>query len=1115
MSLPGGQGRTLKQSRRGRQAPAWFALVMLGWLIDFGGGTRAAETPPRELTRANELRLLDPRDAAKALPVRITGVVTYFNREASDLFVQDASGGIYITCRDTNLVVQPGDRVEARGTSVAGSICPVLAKADLQVIGRAPLPVPVRVNAAQLAGGALDSQWVELHGVVQGSAVLPTEWTIDLAMESRQRIKLFLPLPPAPGRERLVDATVRVQGVAAAFFNRAAQIIGARVMVPDLDQLTVERPPPGNDREFPLIPIGEILRFNPEALTGQRLRVRGTLTLQKGRETIFVQDESGAVQVRVREPGRWPLGSTVEVTGFPQQSGYTPRLESATVKPVEGGQPPPPVHISARQALQGSFDARLIGIEGTVLEQTFRGLEQIILLQAGDVVFEARTEDLAPPAEPLRRGSRVALTGVCSVQTDEAKEPVSFRVHFPSLGVVRVLSRPPWWTNTGGLVALGVVTALALGAILWSYSLRRQVNRQTAQIRERLEHEAALEHRFRDLFEHAGELIMITDAQGRLTSVNPATTRLLGYDREALQGRAVSDLAIPEDRERIRALVLEETGGDGRHEAGFLTRSGESVALELTLRVVKGAGRRVAVHIIARDITDRRRLRHSEERFSRIFFASPVALAISVLPEERFTEVNDSFLRAHGFERDEVLGRTPAELGLWAEPATGAALIHAARRHGAVSQRESRLQTKKGSIRQVLLSLEHVDLGRESCLIWIGVDLTDRINLEGRLRQAQKMEAIGQLAAGIAHDFNNIMTVIQGHAWLLLSAPELKIPPDEALRQINRAAERAGLLTRQLLAFSRKQALASQPLDLNELVNNFTRMIRRLIGTNIVLQLNFAPTLPALSGDAGMIEQALMNLAVNARDAMPTGGRITITTAPVEADEAYARLHPGARAGAFVCLSFEDTGCGMDAEARARAFDPFFTTKEPGSGTGLGLATVYGVVKQHDGWIELTSEPGNGTRFDLFLPALPGPPTVTTALSSPPPAFVARGRETILLVEDETTVRELVTDFLRRCGYRVLVATTGAEAMQLADGDLADVSALVTDMVMPEGLSGVDTANRLRARCRNLRVIYTSGFNRELLETRFGLPSGARFVSKPFQPPALAQAVRDCLDADA
>ena len=387
----------------------------------------------------------------------------------------------------------------------------------------------------------------------------------------------------------------------------------------------------------------------------------------------------------------------------------------------------------------------------------------------------------------------------------------------------------------------------------------------------------------------------------------------------------------------------------------------------------------------------------------------------------------------------------------------------------------------------------------------------ERLRTEGQLLQSQKMESIGQLAAGVAHDFNNMLTVIQGHSGMMMTKETLAPELQESTQAIYFAAERAATLTRQLLMFSRKNVMKPTALDLREVVAELSKMLKRLLGETITLEFDPPPELPLVQADRGMVEQVIMNLAVNARDAMPKGGTLTISTDVVQINDTYAQTHPEARTGSFVCLRVTDTGCGMDSGTMAHMFEPFFTTKEVGKGTGLGLATVYGIVKQHEGWVEVSSQVGQGTTFNVFLPASSEPVKARPAQAIAP-AGVPGGRETILVVEDEPVLRDMAHLILQDCGYQVLEAGSGAEALQVWERNRGRIGLVLTDMVMPGGMSGRDLAERLRASEPGLKVIFTSGYNVQEANTDFFRRGGVILLQKPYTRPALAKVVRECLD---
>ncbi len=506
-------------------------------------------------------------------------------------------------------------------------------------------------------------------------------------------------------------------------------------------------------------------------------------------------------------------------------------------------------------------------------------------------------------------------------------------------------------------------------------------------------------------------------------------------------------------------------------------------------------------------------LRISEERFAKAFRTSPMPMAIISHPDSRFVDANESFLNLVGFTAESLLAPTARGCNLWSETTERkmAELKTGAHLHN----HPCTLQAQDGSPREVVLWAEPITLVSGPCVLLIIEDVTDQKRLETQLRQAQKMEAVGRLAAGVAHEFNNILTVIQGHAELLRQAQIAPRQIIDSSTRISQVSQRAAALTRQLLMFSRQQPMQLRPLNLSAAVEATDKMLRQLIGERHELHLACAPELPPILADAGNMEQILINLCLNARDAMPQGGPIRIETSQLTLTAETAGRHPDARPGLFVSLAVTDAGCGISPDILRRVFDPFFTTKEIGKGTGLGLSTIHGIVKQHNGWIEAASEVGQGSTFRVFLPATP-----TGNLKAPDGDVLhdvapASGRgETVLVVEDDPSVRELARATLERSGYRVLEAEDAQGALQVWREAATPIAVLITDMVLPNGLGGGKLAQLLRERDPQLQVICISGYGSETLKEEMppSLAPGVNFLSKPFDPTALLKAVKALLD---
>ncbi|MES1185325.1 MAG: PAS domain S-box protein [Myxococcales bacterium] len=624
------------------------------------------------------------------------------------------------------------------------------------------------------------------------------------------------------------------------------------------------------------------------------------------------------------------------------------------------------------------------------------------------------------------------------------------------------------------------------------------------------------EARFRTFVDHAADGFFLHDNedQGRILDVNRRACESLGFTREELIGKtamAFDNWLTPAQLMRIgeRVIAGEEFAFETRH----IRKDGSDFPVEINIRPIFHGGRRWGLSL-ARDITERkqaeRALNESHDLLRAVTEGTPDAIYAKDL-QYRYRMINSAGARFLGKAVVDVLGKDDGEL---LEPAAAQAIRERDLRILVTGQTETfeETVTTRGATR-IFLSTKAPYRDRQGNvigLVGISRDVTDMKRLEADFRQAQKMDAVGRLAGGIAHDFNNLLSVIIGYSELLFN----QLGPDDDKRsliyEVQKAGERAAGLTRQLLAFSRKQVLKPQVISLNPLLADMNRMLRRLIGEDIALVEVLDPELGMARLDPGQFEQAVINLAVNARDAMKEAGRLTLETRNARVDELYAEQHPEVRPGEYVVVTVSDTGHGMDEATRVRIFEPFFTTKEPGKGTGLGLAMVYGFVKQSDGHIEVQSQPTGGTSFRLFLPRV-----ADTGAALPPAVTdfrVTGGQETILLVEDEEALRTLIREVLQSYGYTVLEARDGEDGLWMARQYTGPIHALLTDLVMPR-MGGRQLAEQLSRQRPNLRVLFMSGHSETASLPGGDIAPGAAFVHKPFSPLALAREVRHVLDA--
>ena len=501
-------------------------------------------------------------------------------------------------------------------------------------------------------------------------------------------------------------------------------------------------------------------------------------------------------------------------------------------------------------------------------------------------------------------------------------------------------------------------------------------------------------------------------------------------------------------------------------------------------------------------------LRISEERFAKAFESSPVSMAIVALEDGRYLHVNQRFLESTGRQPEELIGRCRTEVDLWVDPNEAARFTELTKSNRRVRNFEARLKTPYGKLFYHLLSTEVIELDGKPCLLVAADDITERKGLEEQLHQAQKLESIGRLAGGVAHDFNNLLTVINGYSDLVLQRLQQADPNWSRVDQIRKAGDRAAELTRQLLAFSRKQVIKPQTLEVNFLIRETEPMLQRLLPETIEMSLHLHPEPLYMLADSGQLNQVLINLAVNARDAMPEGGTLMVETDSVELDEEFANHHPGLVPGPYVRLSVSDSGVGMSADVRNHVFEPFFTTKKKGAGTGLGLATVYGIVRQNGGWIWVYSEPEHGTVFKIYFPREAG--GTLQYETELPQAGSYRGRETVLVVEDQEDVRNLAREVLESFGYLVLVAAHAADALLLAENYRGPIHLMLTDVVMP-GMTGKELAARMKSQRPATKVLYMSGYTEDVIATQGVIDPGIAFIPKPLSPEALAAKVRETL----
>lgn len=728
---------------------------------------------------------------------------------------------------------------------------------------------PVRLTIEEVLAGGYDNRWVEVQGVVRSLAPSDDAIVISMAgisgsLNLRVEGKNTYPLAG------LVDAVVQVRGIPRPILSRKEQRTGTTLQVPSSSLITVLEPAPADPFAAPANAVRNLPSLRPQGRLVHRVRLKGTVTLQRSSGSLYIQDDTGAAFISRPASPSLETGDNVDIVGFPDILEDNVVLRDAIVKKLDHGHLVQPRVLSATENLDNRYNNMLVQVSGAIVAQS----KNEIVMRAGQYTFNVELDivDRKQALSPLMAGTQVTITGVYWVRYSESGRPVSFRLFLRSPGDVAVIERPSWWTAQRIFDLVIVISFLTAVAFAWVWMLRQQVHRQTAAIRRQAEQE----------------------------------------------------------------MVLHE-----------------------------------------------------------------------------------------------------------------------------------------------------------------------------QLRQSQKMEAVGLLAGGIAHDFNNLLTVIKGYSEIVLSELDAGHRNRSQVEEIAKSADRAAALTQQLLAFSRQQVLAPKILNLNVVLEDLGTMLRRLLGESVELSIVLDPQLGNVKADPGQIEQVIVNLAVNARDAMARGGKLTIETANVNVSSADPAEDPDLQPGQYVVLMVKDNGAGMSPEVLARIFEPFFTTKEKGKGTGLGLATTYGIIKQSGGHISALSKPGEGAVFRVYLPLAKGsanPVTPHTIQKNP-----ATGNETVLLVEDEDGLRALIRDVLAARGYHVLAANDPHQAIQISAQFPGPIQLLLSDVGLPY-MSGQQLAENLGRQRPEVRVLFISGYSDEAIQKHGVLSPRTGFLTKPFSPQELTLKVREVLD---
>ncbi len=1102
------------------------------------------------ITAIRELRGIGSEAAARGVPARLRGVVTYFDLEARHFFVQDGQAAVRIRLNENRAVFRAGELVEVTGNSVSGPDMTELIERRVRRMGGGVLPVPRSVEYPALAKTALLGAYVSVSGRVRGESIREGELRLQFNPAHGSRFEALVSLRGEDGPIRShLNSVVRVTGIC----QRDEQSGVPQVLAISPDRLEVLESMPSDLFELPVTDLGELAGVADAAL----VQVEGTVTHSTEGEDLVIQEGYWGLVAEVESGTAFSVGDRVRLVGSLLKRRQAPLLRTVAAKRVGRGAAPVPVvpnqvDLEAEKLAQGDLQGRLVRMEGLVLGQERVGNAGERRMLVGDVVFTLAGASVREQLAGLEPGARVSVVGPCKLEVD-ANGQLSKATLLPRTAEdINVLREPRFWTVSRVAGAI-LLVALGLGTgVIWVTMLRRRVRQQTRLIRRQLEKEERLTRLAIELGaaedKHAAAMLIADAARDLIgweefvldlyDAETGVVTELLSYD--TFDGE-VRRLATAEQTltlsELTRSVVVEGASElvrrnrdsevellpfgnkDRRSEVMLyapLKSNGRSVGLlsaqsydptaydENDLRILTELARNCGDAFERLESTEA--LRASETRFRTVTETLVEGVVITGL-EGDVLYINAKMAEMTGWTQEEVQGRPHYEVFQAEEDWERARQRILRRNKGQSEAYELRLRRKDGT--RFLASINAIPFrGSGGAIIGsLGCyeNIDDRRRAEEQLRHSQKMEAVGQLAAGIAHDFNNLLTIIGGHTGLLLARAGEDARQKRALEQIAGASDRAAELTSKLLTFSREQSVTVKPVHLQRVVEEFTPMIQSALGETVATRIEMDEAVLPVMVDVGMIGQLLTNLAVNARDAMPRGGELFIRLICRTIGEDEPDIDDALRPGEYACLEVEDTGDGIEEEILDRIFEPFFSTKEVGKGTGLGLASVYGIVQQHEGWVDVDSQLGEGTTFRIMIPIVER--SVSDAENGQELVCSQANGETILLVEDEPTLLTLNKTVLEGGGYRVLEATTAVVAREVWREHKDGIDLLLTDVVMPGGMNGCELARGILAERPDLPVVLMSGYSKDVLDGALKVDYGVNFLAKPFRPKDLLETV--------
>ncbi len=1061
-------------------------------------GVATAAVKPAQLpvlTNVWEIRDLPPEKAAWQYPVRLQAVVTVNPKANPYFFAQDATAGISVKLTNIPTHLNSGNTVTIEGVSDPGGFSPIVLATNVTVTGTAPLPAATPITMFQLASGQEGSQWVEVHGVVRAVTYPTTNGLAQLNLRDLSgTILVNVPAQQAP--VQLLDAIVRIRGACSSKANDKRQFAGFEMWASSLDDIKIEEAGAEDPLSRPPQPILSLSQFHPRQTLQHRSSYAGTVTLvDTNLNFFFLQDAESGVRVEAAGSQLKP-GDYVVVAGYPGLGDFGWLLNNALFKILGHQQMPAPKLIPTTKIIDPQLHDYWVRVQARFLHSGKIGAVEVLSLQMGNRVFDARF--IAPVSDRIRNlqpGSLLQVDGIYRVLADAERVPKSLQLAVPTETDVQILETPSWWTVRRTITVVGLMATIIGLTGLWAQMLRRKVGQQTAQLQ-------MSEQKFRSLVEQS--LVGVYTIQaGRFVYANPQFAAIFGYTpEEILRQPQIEALIHPDDRALVQRQIrrrLEEEVETVHYFFRGVRKDGTWVQIEVLGSRARLNGQPAIIGMML-DITERKLAQDTIAEQARLLDLASDAIMMCDL-DGRIRYWNQNAERMYGWTPQSAIGGLAVEKMQIAPPEFQKIQQALRQKHQWRGELSHRNQQGREITLESRWTLVHDAEGQANSILAISTDMTQQKNLEAQFLRAQRLESIGVLAGGIAHDLNNALAPV------LMSCHLMEMVGDEKERKqlltsILSSTERAINLVKQILTFARGtdgRRLAVQPLHLLE---ELRKILGQTLPKSVRLEINAAPEIWPVLGNATQLHQVLMNLCLNARDALPQGGELTVAVANVELDEPFSAINPMAKPGPHVVFTITDNGGGMPPEIRERIFDPFFTTKEVGKGTGLGLSTALGIVKSHHGFIHVYSQPNQGSCFKVYLPAQAnGPATLADqpGLSdqAAPAASLAGNDELILVVDDEAFIRNIAKRTLGMFGYRVLTANNGEEAIAVYAKQQKEIALVLMDMMMPV-LGGAAAIHALASLNPEIKIIAASGLTTEGEIARKTSPTVRAFLQKPY-----------------